>query len=530
MARTAGAPAFRCSRRRRGTLAGSRCRSGSSRCSRRGTAPGGGRFTVGADVDGPQVGGGVEVRGQHLGTEPDVGHDAEVAGRVLQVLTDLVSFGDQPVTLPRIPREAEREDVRVAADTRIGEQVPGAADPFPVFQDHIVQAGFFSRRRYAASMPDSPAPTIRTSKISASEACTPEISMVRHCVPVGPEMHSAYLMSGCSCRTFSRSTEEIHSPPDLMMSLARSVSRTKPWSSRVPKSPVRSQPLSNLSAPHRRDNCRRPTGRAVRTRRWTHRRRIASHCVDDEGFVYVVDRVKDMIISGGENIYCAEVENVLAQPPDIIGHIRPGYRTALIARREHRRRTGVRARPVRPVRRAIRSGHCRCPRSRRGAGPRSARPDLRCAMNQFGDLVDGGPDVPEGVGTGFDQLARIGELGNVAERAHLDVLVDLVQGVPADPGPFAFRVVGDDRPLACEDPARIPRLADPFERGQILLVMSVLCTEETVADTRGTFDRRWRHGTDEQVGNRLGNGVIGSAGLRRRLPSKVLRSRSSTGG
>jgi len=39
--------------------------------------------------------------------------------------------------------------------------------------------------------------------------------------------------------------------------------------------------------------------------------------VDDEGFVYVVDRVKDMIISGGENIYCAEVENVLADHPAI---------------------------------------------------------------------------------------------------------------------------------------------------------------------------------------------------------------------
>ncbi|HWE87993.1 MAG TPA: long-chain-fatty-acid--CoA ligase [Pseudonocardiaceae bacterium] len=39
--------------------------------------------------------------------------------------------------------------------------------------------------------------------------------------------------------------------------------------------------------------------------------------VDDEGFVYVVDRKKDMIISGGENIYCAEVENVLAGHPGV---------------------------------------------------------------------------------------------------------------------------------------------------------------------------------------------------------------------
>ncbi|MEY8018540.1 fatty-acid--CoA ligase FadD5 [Mycobacterium servetii] len=34
--------------------------------------------------------------------------------------------------------------------------------------------------------------------------------------------------------------------------------------------------------------------------------------MDSDGYVWVVDRKKDMIISGGENIYCAEVENVLA--------------------------------------------------------------------------------------------------------------------------------------------------------------------------------------------------------------------------
>ncbi len=38
---------------------------------------------------------------------------------------------------------------------------------------------------------------------------------------------------------------------------------------------------------------------------------------DPEGYYYVIDRKKDMIISGGENIYCAEVENALAGHPKI---------------------------------------------------------------------------------------------------------------------------------------------------------------------------------------------------------------------
>jgi long-chain acyl-CoA synthetase len=35
--------------------------------------------------------------------------------------------------------------------------------------------------------------------------------------------------------------------------------------------------------------------------------------MDEEDFIFVVDRVKDMIVSGGENVYSAEVENALAQ-------------------------------------------------------------------------------------------------------------------------------------------------------------------------------------------------------------------------
>jgi long-chain acyl-CoA synthetase len=40
--------------------------------------------------------------------------------------------------------------------------------------------------------------------------------------------------------------------------------------------------------------------------------------MNDEGYVYIVDRVKDMIISGGENIYSAEVENAIYQLDGVI--------------------------------------------------------------------------------------------------------------------------------------------------------------------------------------------------------------------
>ena len=39
--------------------------------------------------------------------------------------------------------------------------------------------------------------------------------------------------------------------------------------------------------------------------------------VDAEGFVYVVDRVKDMVIRGGENVYCLEVEAALFEHPAV---------------------------------------------------------------------------------------------------------------------------------------------------------------------------------------------------------------------
>jgi acyl-CoA synthetase (AMP-forming)/AMP-acid ligase II len=39
--------------------------------------------------------------------------------------------------------------------------------------------------------------------------------------------------------------------------------------------------------------------------------------MDDDGYVFIVDRIKDMIVTGGENVYSAEVENVILQMPEV---------------------------------------------------------------------------------------------------------------------------------------------------------------------------------------------------------------------
>jgi acyl-CoA synthetase (AMP-forming)/AMP-acid ligase II len=39
--------------------------------------------------------------------------------------------------------------------------------------------------------------------------------------------------------------------------------------------------------------------------------------MDEHGYLYIVDRLKDMIITGGENVYSAEVENALAGHPAV---------------------------------------------------------------------------------------------------------------------------------------------------------------------------------------------------------------------
>src|SRR5262245_21819692 len=49
---------------------------------------------------------------------------------------------------------------------------------------------------------------------------------------------------------------------------------------------------------------------------WLHTGDIGE--IDEDGFVYVVDRLKEMIVSGGENIYSREVENALMSHPGVL--------------------------------------------------------------------------------------------------------------------------------------------------------------------------------------------------------------------
>ena len=57
------------------------------------------------------------------------------------------------------------------------------------------------------------------------------------------------------------------------------------------------------------------TAEAIDRDGWLHTGDIGH--LDEDGFLYITDRKKDMIIRGGENIYCVEIEKRLVDHPEI---------------------------------------------------------------------------------------------------------------------------------------------------------------------------------------------------------------------
>jgi long-chain acyl-CoA synthetase len=49
---------------------------------------------------------------------------------------------------------------------------------------------------------------------------------------------------------------------------------------------------------------------------WLHTGDLAT--IDEDFYIYIVDRAKDMIVSGGENVYCVEVENAIYKHPAVL--------------------------------------------------------------------------------------------------------------------------------------------------------------------------------------------------------------------
>ena len=100
-----------------------------------------------------------------------------------------------------------------------------------------------------------------------------------------------------------------------------------------------------------------------------------------EGYLFLVDRVKDMIVTGGENVYSVEVENAIASYPDVaqvavIGIPDEKWGEAVHAIVVPQRRARTRPKPRSSRTRASRSRATRC-RSRSRSAPSRCRSRAR---------------------------------------------------------------------------------------------------------------------------------------------------------
>jgi acyl-CoA synthetase (AMP-forming)/AMP-acid ligase II len=119
---------------------------------------------------------------------------------------------------------------------------------------------------------------------------------------------------------------------------------------------------------------------------------------DDEGYVYVVDRLKDVVIRGGENVYCAEVEAVLFEHPQIsdvavIGLLEPSLGERVCAVVVPRTGTTLELAEVRAFA-ATRLAAFKCPEALyiteelpRTATGKTAKPELRSRVSRDPDGV-----------------------------------------------------------------------------------------------------------------------------------------------
>ena len=75
------------------------------------------------------------------------------------------------------------------------------------------------------------------------------------------------------------------------------------------------------------------TAEAIDAAGWMHTGDLAT--MDDDGYVNIVGRIKDMIIRGGENVYPREIEEFLYTHPDIVDVQVIGVPDAKLRRGDH---------------------------------------------------------------------------------------------------------------------------------------------------------------------------------------------------
>ena len=139
----------------------------------------------------------------------------------------------------------------------------------------------------------------------------------------GCEFSQGFGMTELSCIATGLSAEDhvraIESEPELLASAGRAVLGTD----------VRIADANDLEVPYGTVGELQVRGPQVMTGYWNKPEATAETLkdgwmhtgdaakMDERGYIYIQDRIKDMIVSGGENIYPAEVENALFQHPAV---------------------------------------------------------------------------------------------------------------------------------------------------------------------------------------------------------------------